>query len=111
MDLSSFSPVCLPYDNKGQHAEEGHVYGEIRFIKLILLFQGWGDSGTTDFSTDKLKKTTIPIVPSSTCLNKMNINEAVNEDLLVCAGGSGTGTCKVFDCPSSIIPIERQVRH
>ena len=92
MDLSSFSPVCLPYDNKGQHAEEGHVYGEIRFINLILLFQGWGDSGTPH-STNKLKETMIPIVPTRNCT--MNLNEAVNETLLVCAGGSGTGPCKV----------------
>ena len=82
----------------------------VSWLSPTLLFQGWGDAGTTDFSTDKLKKTTIPIVPVSTCLNKMNINEAVNEDLLVCAGGSGTGTCKVFNCPSSIL-IERQVQH
>ena len=83
----------------------------VSWLSPTLLFQGWGDAGTTDFSTSKLKKTTIPIVPSSTCLNMMNINEAVNEDLLVCAGGSGTGTCKVFNCPSSIILIVRQVQH
>ena len=92
MDLSSFSPVCLPYDNKGQHAEEGHVYGENCFINLILLFQGWGDTGTTH-STNKLKKTIVPIVPTGNCT--MNHNEAETEDLLVCAGGSGTGPCKV----------------
>ena len=92
MDLSSFSPVCLPFNNKGQHAEEGHVYGEICFINFILLFQGWGDTETTH-STNKLKKTIVPIVPTRNCT--MNLNEAVNEDLLVCAGGSGTGPCKV----------------
>ena len=95
MDLSVFSPACLPYNKKGQDASKGHVYGEICFVAFTILFQGWGDTGTTDFSTETLKKTEIPIVSSSTCIDKMNTTEAVNETLLVCAGGSGIGPCKV----------------
>ena len=90
MDLSSFSPVCLPYDNKGQHAEEGHVYGEICFMIITVIFQGWGDTGKTNYATKKLQKAIIPIVPSSDCTDNMDV-----EDLIVCAGGSGKGPCKV----------------
>ena len=64
-------------------------------MALAILFEGWGDTGTTDYSTEILKKTEIPILTSSTCIEQMNTTEAVNETLLVCAGGLGTGPCKV----------------
>ena len=35
----------------------------------------------------------IPIVLSSICVEKMN--QTVDEDMIVCAGGVGTGPCKV----------------
>ena len=89
MDLSVFSPVCLPYNKIGHKVKEGHVYGEICFMIITVIFQGWGDTGTTD-ATKKLQKAIIPIVPSSDCNDNVDV-----ADLIVCAGGSGKGPCKV----------------
>ena len=50
---------------------------------------GWGDTGVQETSTDKLQETVVPIVDPSNCA------EDVDEDLIVCAGGLGTGPCKV----------------
>ena len=52
---------------------------------------GWGDIGvySTPTSTDKLQETVIPIVETSNC------GENADEDLILCAGGLGTGPCEV----------------
>ena len=62
----------------------------------MLSISGWGDTGVQETSTDKLQETEVPIVQSSNCMERMNQTEGVNEDLLVCAGGDGSGgPCKV----------------
>ena len=68
----------------------------LRRFCLLLSYSGWGATGVTDTSTDKLQETLVPIVPSSTCLERMNLTEAVSEDLIICAGGAGAGPCKVW---------------
>ena len=55
---------------------------------------GWGDTGVQETSTDKLQETAIPIVQSSTCMERMNQTEGA-ENLIVCAGGGISGPCKV----------------
>ena len=62
---------------------------------FLLSIKGWGDTGVQETSTDKLQGTVVPIVQSSTCTERMNQTEGVNEDLIVCAGGMGVGPCKV----------------
>ena len=63
---------------------------------FFLSISGWGDTGVQETSTDKLQETVVPIVQSSNCINRMNQTEGVNEDLIVCAGGAGSGgPCKV----------------
>ena len=95
VDLSVFSPACLPGIGKNFVDQNGHVYGEQRQpMKTLVLFyllsiSGWGDTGVQETSTDKLQETVVPIVESSNC------GEGVDEDLIVCAGGVGVGPCKV----------------
>ena len=62
------------------------------------LISGWGETGTQDFSTDKLQETEVPIVPSSKCVERMADAEDVVESLIVCTEGAGTetGPCKVI---------------
>ena len=62
----------------------------------LVLISGWGDIGGVGVtSTDKLQETVVPIVQSSSCTERMNLAEGVDEDLIVCAGGAGAGPCKV----------------
>ena len=98
MDLSVFSPACLPDLGDSFVDQNGIVYGEQRHpIKkhstqfFFLFVSGWGDTGVQDTSTDKLQETVVPIVDPSSC------GEDVDEDLIVCAGGLGVGKgpCKV----------------
>ena len=58
-------------------------------------YLGWGDTGIQETSTDKLRETLIPIVPSTKCLEKMAQTESIDENLIVCAGGIAKGPCKV----------------
>ena len=91
MDLSLFSPVCLPDVGEGFVNQSGHVYGEQFSDMALYPVPGWGDTGVQDTSTDKLQETVVPIVDPSSC------GEDVDEDLIVCAGGLGVGKgpCKV----------------
>ena len=93
MDLSVFSPVCLPDIGESFVDQNGHVYGEQRQPMkprfYLLSISGWGDTGVQETSTDKLQETVVPIVESSKC------GEGVDKDLIVCAGGVGVGPCKV----------------
>ena len=101
-DLSVFSPVCLPGIGESFLGQNGIVYGEQdQTIKVFYIFLeissiGWGGTGVQDSSTDKLQETVVPIVQSSNCMERMNQTEGVNEDLIVCAGGTASGgPCKV----------------
>ena len=67
-------------------------------VYIAVSISGWGNTGYQEFSTDKLQETVITIVPSSACKERMSQPELVDEDLIVCAGGSGAGPCKVI-CP------------
>ena len=63
-------------------------------LYFLLSIPGWGDTGLQETglyeaSTDKLQETEVPIVETSNC------GEDVDEDLIVCAGGLGTGPCQV----------------
>ena len=63
---------------------------------LSLSYAGWGDKGgIQETSTDKLQETEVPIIQSSICLEEMDRTEGLDEDLILCAGGAGTGPCKV----------------
>ena len=98
MDLSVFSPACLPSSGASFVGQEGYVYGEKHdpFFKFkIFFFSGWGDTGVQETSTDKLQETVIPIVHSSTCTDRINQTEGVDEHLILCAGGGRSGPCKV----------------
>ena len=100
VDLSVFSPACLPDIGESFVDQNGHVYGEQRQPMktrfYLLSIAGWGDTGVQETSTDKLQETVVPIVQSSNCIERMNQPEGVNEDLIVCAGGAESGgPCKV----------------
>ena len=103
MDLSVFRPACLPGVDENFVGQDGHVYGKKRHrMKTITLFfllsiPGWGDAGLEDTSTDKLQETEVPIVETSKC------GEGVDGDLIICAGGNGTGPCKVTHHRHSLI--------
>ena len=57
---------------------------------------GWGDTGVQETSTDKLQETVVPIVEASNCSERMNQTEGVvDENLIVCTGGTAKGPCKV----------------
>ena len=64
---------------------------------FLLPIPGWGDTGLYETSTDKLQETEVPIVETSKC------GEDVDEDFIVCAGGLGTGPCKVTHQRHSLI--------
>ena len=97
MDLSVFSPACLPDIGESFVGHYGHVYGEqykplIKFHPVSI--SGWGDTGVRETSTDKLQETEVPIVQSSICTERMN--QDWGEELIVCAGGAESGgPCKV----------------
>ena len=103
MDLSVFSPACLPGLGDSFVDQNGIVYGEQRHPIInetqffFLSVSGWGDTGAQDTSTDKLQETEIPIVNSIKCIQRMNHTEYVDQNLIICAGGSGGsgGPCKV----------------
>ena len=97
MDLSVFSPICLPSNSSSLVGKEGLVYGEQSLFNVQpVSVPGWGHTGVQDTSTDKLQEAVIPIVQSSNCLDGMNQTEEVSEDLLLCAGGAESGgPCKV----------------
>ena len=71
----------------------------MKTITLFFLFSipGWGDTGLQETSTDKLQETEVPIVETSNC------GEDVDEDLIVCAGGLGSGPCQVTHQRRSLI--------
>ena len=99
VDLSVFSPTCLPSNSSSLVGQEGLVYGESKpliNVQPVLCISGWGDTGVQETSTDKLQETAVPIVQSSICTERMDQAEGVNEDLIVCAGGAESGgPCKV----------------
>ena len=100
VDLSVFSPVCLPNIGESFLGQNGNVYGEQHQAMKVFLplsySPGWGDTGLQETSTDKLQEAVVPIVQSSECTMRMNQTEGVNEDLIVCAGGDESGgPCKV----------------
>ena len=96
MDLSLFSPVCLPDIGEAFVEQNAFVYGEQRTppVSPSVSILGWGYSfeGT---SPDKLQETVVPIVQTSYCLEGMNQTEGVDEHLIVCTGGSAEGPCQV----------------
>ena len=96
VDLSAFSPACLPGIGESFFNKKGHVYGEQHLcIKDFhpIIISGWGDTGVQYTSTDELKETIIPIVESSLCVE--NQPDSEDENLILCAGGEGKGPCKV----------------
>ena len=98
MDLSIYSPICLPDINANFVGQEGHLFGEeqehITSESFPLICTGWGDTGL--FSADKLQKTEVDILESSKCRGQLNPLLADEEEaLIVCAGRKGTGPCKV----------------
>ena len=100
VDLSVFSPVCLPDFGESFLGQNGNVYGEQHQAMKVFLplsySPGWGDTGLQETSTDKLQEAVVPIVQSSECTMRMNQTEGVNEDLILCAGGAESGgPCKV----------------
>ena len=97
MDLSLFSPVCLPDIGEAFVEQNAFVYGEQRTppVSPSVSILGWGYSfeGT---SPDKLQETIVPIVQTSYCLEGMNQTEGVDEHLIVCTeGGVSGGPCQV----------------
>ena len=64
---------------------------------FLLPIPGWGDTGLQETSTDKLQETEVPIVETSKC------GKDVDADLIICAGGNGTGPCKVTHQRHSLI--------
>ena len=71
-------------------------------LYFLLSIPGWGDTGLQETglyetSTDKLQETEVPIVETSKC------GEGVDGDLIICAGGNGTGPCKVTHQRHSLI--------
>ena len=116
VDLSVFSPACLPGIGKNFVDQNGHVYGEQRQpMKTLVLFyllsiSGWGDTGVQETSTDKLQETVVPIVESSNCIERVNQTRGVNKDLIVCAGGASEGPCKVFKGNQNMIGITLKPR-
>ena len=106
MDLSVFSPACLPDNNEASFVgQEGHVYGKSAQPAMIIFHPsfilGWGDTGVQATSTDKLQEIVVPIVQTSNCRGKMNQTEGVKENLIVCTGGAAKGPCKV--CQLNVI--------
>ena len=98
VDLSVFSPACLPSNSSSFVGEDGHVYGEKRkpFTNQYVSISGWGDTGLQETSTDKLQETVVPIVEISKCMERMNQTGGADEDLIVCGGGEESGRpCKV----------------
>ena len=101
MDLSVFSPVCLPEKRKRFVGENGFVYGEWQKgggrggdILQIVLFPGWGQQdGVLSTSTEKLREAQVGIVQSSKCLAQTSEN--VNGKLIVCTSGTSEGPCEV----------------
>ena len=63
---------------------------------LPHIIPGWGDTGHVETSTDKLQATLVPIIRSSNCAERMNLADPLDENLIVCAGGTGSGPCKVI---------------
>ena len=98
MDLSLFSPVCLPDIGEAFVEQNAFVYGEQRTppVSPSVSILGWGYSfeGT---SPDKLQETVVPIVQTSYCLEGMNQTEGVDEHLIVCTGRGAMegGPCQV----------------
>ena len=71
-------------------------------LYFLLSIPGWGDTGLQETglyetSTDKLQETEVPIVETSKC------GKDVDADLIICAGGNGTGPCKVTHQRHSLI--------
>ena len=66
------------------------------FFVLPHIILGWGDTGHQETSTDKLQATLVPIIRSSNCAERMNLADPLDENLIVCAGGTGSGPCKVI---------------
>ena len=104
MDLSVFTPVCLPGVDENFVDQNGTVYGkylvspyENDYSIFLPSIPGWGDTGVQDTSTDKLQETVVPIVESSNC------GEDGDGDLIICAGGNDTGPCKVTHQRHSLI--------
>ena len=98
VDLSVFRPLCLPDFGESFVGQSGSVYGEQHHennLFNILSISGWGNTGSGDFSTDKLQETALPIVSNNNCFERMNQTEDVDEDHLLCAGREGVGPCKV----------------
>ena len=62
---------------------------------LFSCVLGWGSSGIDGTATDKLQETIVPIVESSKCIEIEEHTEGIVEDNLICAGGNGSGPCKV----------------
>ena len=95
MDLSIYSPICLPDINANFVGKVGHVFGKeqkhITSESFPLICTGWGNTGR--FSADKLQKTEVDILESNNCRGQLNEDE--DEALIVCAGREGTGPCKV----------------
>ena len=62
---------------------------------FILSLSGWGNTGVQETSTDNLQETQVPIVQSSICIERINLTESLDENLILCAAGAGKGPCKV----------------
>ena len=101
MDLSVYSPLCLPLSGIDQSivGQAGHIYGECLELMISENFSslGWGKFSDVGIATELLQTATVPIVENNNCKERMNKDELRpgDEDLLVCTGGSSKGPCKV----------------
>ena len=73
VDLSVFSPVCLPSNSADFIGHDGFVFGEqfFSFFPCIpfQFFSGWGETGKYT-ATDKLQETVVSFVENSNCAER-----------------------------------------
>ena len=123
VDLSTFSPVCIPTEINSIDQGLGHIYGRFSSEKIFIVrFSGWGAIG--QHSADRLQEAQVkvefrrvgrfqifplyvcfsyldfspiqvPILTQADCQEKVQGNETIQSSML-CAGGKGSGTNKVI---------------
>ena len=92
-----FSPLYV-YPPKAQalSTKKGMSMVSGKLWLLSDFISGWGDTQLDpEGSTDILQETLVPIVPNSNCVDNTADDASLIQSLIVCAGGAGTGPCKV----------------